>query len=61
MKGATKNSRVGSLASTALETVLGLPAPALFTLVTLNSYSISSTSPSTENFVSENIHINMTI
>ena len=54
MKGTLKDSRIGSLASTALETVLGLPAPALFTLVTLNSYSTSSTSPSTKNFVSEN-------
>lgn len=54
MKEAVKDSLIGSLARTALEMVLGLPAPALFILVTLNSYSTSSTSPATMNFVSEN-------
>ena len=53
MKEAEKDSLVGSLARTALEMVLALPAPALFTLVTLNSYSTSSTSPSTMTFVSK--------
>ena len=49
-----KDSLIGSLARTELETALGLPAPALFTPVTLNSYSTSPSSPSTVNFVSEN-------
>lgn len=51
---AVKDLLIGSLARTELETVLGLPAPALFTPVTLNSYSTSPSSPSTVNLVSEN-------
>lgn len=51
---AAKDSLIGSLARTELETVLGLPAPALFTPVTLNSYSTSPSSPSTVNLESEN-------
>lgn len=58
MTEAVKDSLIGSLARTALEMVLGMPAPALFTLVTLNSYSTSSTSPPTMNFVSENNNTN---
>lgn len=47
-----KDSRIGSLAWTEFEIVLGLPAPALFKLVTLNSYSTPSTRPSTVNLLS---------
>lgn len=45
-------SRTGSFASTELELLLGTPGPALFTLTTLNSYSMSSTNPSTVYLVS---------
>lgn len=48
---------MGSFAATELEGMLGCPGPARFTAVTRNSYSVSSSKPSTLNLVSKEADI----